>query len=70
MKNETTAVRQMDGESKLPIIDEAKRQRQLKALERIVSGPKWNISVNGRMPTSDERNARPWHKKFGLPYEE
>ena len=42
----------------------------MEALERILSGPKWNVTVDGRMPTSDERNARPWHKGLGLPYEE
>jgi hypothetical protein len=36
---------------------EAKRQR-LEALERFISGPKFEISVNGKMPTADERNAR------------
>lgn len=35
-----------------------KRNRQLEALEKLFSGPKWNISENGRMPTAEERNAR------------
>jgi hypothetical protein len=34
------------------------RQRRMAALERFLSGPKLNISENGRMPTADERNAR------------
>ena len=48
---------------------EAKRKKQLEALERIFSGPKWDVMIDGRMPNSDERNARPWHKRWGLPYE-
>ena len=39
-------------------IDEDKRRRQREALERILSGPKWDVTVDGRMPTADERNAR------------
>ena len=35
-----------------------KRNRQLEALERILAGPRWDVTENGRMPTSDERNAR------------
>lgn len=31
---------------------------QYEALQRILAGPKWNVTENGRMPTSDERNAR------------
>lgn len=31
---------------------------QLEALERIFAGPKWDVTENGRMPTSEERNAR------------
>ncbi len=34
------------------------RNRQLEALERILAGPKWDVTENGRMPTADERNAR------------
>ena len=48
--------------------DDARRRRQLEALERILAGPKFNISNNGRMPTAEERNARPWHRRIGLPY--
>jgi hypothetical protein len=36
----------------------AKSSRQLEALERILAGPMWDITENGRMPTSEERNAR------------
>jgi hypothetical protein len=39
-------------------IDEDKRRRQREALARILSGPKWDVTVDGRMPTADERNAR------------
>jgi hypothetical protein len=35
-----------------------KRSRQLEALERILAGPMWDVTENGRMPTSEERNAR------------
>ncbi len=31
---------------------------QYKAVRRILSGPKWDVTINGRMPTADERNAR------------
>jgi hypothetical protein len=34
------------------------RNRQLEALERILAGPKWDVTENGRMPTAEERNAR------------
>ena len=34
------------------------RESQMKALERILSGPKWNVMHGGRMPTADERNER------------
>jgi hypothetical protein len=37
---------------------EEERQRRMAALERFLSGPKLHISENGRMPSSDERNAR------------
>lgn len=35
-----------------------KKNLQLEALERIFSGPKWDVTENGRMPTADQRNAR------------
>jgi hypothetical protein len=41
-----------------PVLDEAKRQSQMEALERVLSGPKWDVTIDGRMPTADERNAR------------
>ena len=31
---------------------------QYRALQRILAGPRWDVTENGRMPTSDERNAR------------
>lgn len=34
------------------------RDAQLEALERILSGPKWSVMRDGRMPTADERNER------------
>lgn len=34
------------------------RNRQLEALERILAGPEWDVTVDGLMPTADERNAR------------
>jgi metal-responsive CopG/Arc/MetJ family transcriptional regulator len=34
------------------------RNRQLEAIEAILSGPVWDVTEDGRMPTADERNAR------------
>lgn len=34
------------------------RNRQREALEKILAGPKWDVTENGRMPTAEERNAR------------
>jgi hypothetical protein len=34
------------------------RQRRLQLLEVFLSGPKYKISKNGRMPSAEERNAR------------
>lgn len=36
----------------------SRRSRQREALERILAGPKWDVTIDGRMPTADERNAR------------
>lgn len=36
----------------------AERQRRLDALQRVFDGPKLDISVNGKMPSAEERNAR------------
>jgi len=33
------------------------RNREMKALERVLSGPMWDVTENGRMPTAEERNA-------------
>ena len=41
-----------------PTLDEAKRKSQMAALERILSGPKWDVTIDGRMPTAEERNGR------------
>ena len=38
--------------------DHSEYNAQSEALERILSGPQWDVSENGRMPTTDERNAR------------
>ena len=35
-----------------------RRSRQREALERVLAGPKWDVTTDGRMPTADERNAR------------
>ena len=35
-----------------------KRNRQKEALDRILAGPMWDVTEDGRMPTSEERNAR------------
>ncbi len=34
------------------------RMSQKDALEQLLSGPKWSILREGRMPTADERNER------------
>lgn len=34
------------------------RNAQMEALERILSGPKWSVMRDGRMPTAEERNER------------
>ena len=31
---------------------------QYQAIQRILTGPKWSVMENGRMPTAEERNAR------------
>jgi hypothetical protein len=36
----------------------ATREEQIEALKEMLSGPKWAIMRDGRMPTSDERNER------------
>lgn len=35
-----------------------RHSRQREALERILAGPMWDVTIDGRMPTSEERNAR------------
>lgn len=44
--------------SLLPEDVRLERQRHLDALQRVFDGPKLDISVNGRMPSSEARNAR------------
>jgi len=34
------------------------RNPQKEAFERILAGPMWDVTENGRMPTAEERNAR------------
>jgi hypothetical protein len=34
------------------------REAQIDALERLLSGPKWRLMREGRLPTADERNER------------
>jgi hypothetical protein len=41
-----------------PALDEAKRTSQMEAVARILAGPKWDVTVDGRMPNADERNAK------------
>ena len=45
-----------DSAAKAP--DEYTREQRMEMLERFLSAPKLKISENGKMPTSDERNAR------------
>ena len=35
-----------------------RRNRQIEAIERILAGPMWDVTTDGHMPTSEERNAR------------
>lgn len=46
------------GIRKQPEPTPASRNEQMEALERILSGPKWSVMRDGRMPTSEERNER------------
>jgi hypothetical protein len=34
------------------------RNRQAEALDRILAGPMWDVTEDGRMPTAEQRNAR------------
>jgi hypothetical protein len=34
------------------------RNRQAEAVKAFLSGPKWSVMENGRMPNAEERNAR------------
>ena len=38
--------------------DTSTHNRQRKALLKVLSGPEWDVSEDGRMPTAEERNAR------------
>ncbi|KXF76725.1 hypothetical protein ATN84_11870 [Paramesorhizobium deserti] len=46
------------GEEKMQAEGTSRRSRQLEALEKILSGPQWDVTENDRMPTAEERNAR------------
>lgn len=35
-----------------------RQSRQREALERVLAGPMWDVTIDGRMPTAEERNAR------------
>ena len=48
----------IDQNIRKPVATPSTRDAQMEALERILSGPKWNVMRNGRMPTADERNER------------
>jgi metal-responsive CopG/Arc/MetJ family transcriptional regulator len=37
---------------------EGGRNPQREAIEKILAGPMWDVTENGRMPTAEERNAR------------
>lgn len=37
---------------------EGGRNLQREAIEKILAGPMWDVTENGRMPTAEERNAR------------
>ena len=39
-------------------VSEGRRNLQKEALARILAGPQWDVTENGRMPSSEERNAR------------
>lgn len=41
-----------------PSNEDADRKQRMEMLERFLSAPKLKISENGKMPSSDERNAR------------
>jgi hypothetical protein len=45
-------------EQNVPPDEAARRKSHVEALREVFAGPKFRISENGRMPTSDERNAR------------
>jgi plasmid stability protein len=38
--------------------DVAAARARIEAVERFIAGPKFEIAVDGKMPTSEERNAR------------
>lgn len=39
-------------------VQTSERNPQLEAIERVLAGPMWDVTENGRMPTREERNAR------------
>lgn len=38
--------------------DSEARRLRMEAVERFINGPKFEIAVDGKMPTAEERNAR------------
>ena len=50
-------LRQVDGDNN-KVARKARLEVDLAALQAVFDGPKLEISVNGRMPNADERNAR------------
>ena len=48
----------IDQNIRKPVAAPSTRNAQMEALERILSGPKWNVMRGGRMPTAEERNER------------
>jgi len=58
MSKYLAALVERDLEQAPPDTAEAERQKRLEAVERFIAGPKFEIAVDGRMPTAEERNAR------------
>jgi hypothetical protein len=48
----------IDQNIRKPVAAPSTRHAQMEALERVLSGPKWNVMRGGRMPTAEERNER------------
>jgi hypothetical protein len=46
------------GPAEAPAVPTSSRAAQLEALERLLSGPKWDLLKEGSLPTATERNER------------